>query len=107
MTAKEREELIEEIIKRIGGDRQVTPRALYKTHDKWFRDENGASYNSKMTKAIGDPSASWQIWELVRRATCVCCGVKYVRQIKDVDRANEIADKICQLIHDLALGREG
>ncbi len=107
MTEKERailiDELAEEVIKRIGGNKQVTPRALFRVHDKWFRDDNGASYKSKMTQALGDPSKGWAIWELVRRATCVICGVQYVRQLKDPDKANEVADTICQLIYDLAV----
>ena len=108
MTELEREQIVEEVIKRIGGNKQVTPRALTETHEKWFRDDKGTSYHSKMTKALGDPSATYSIWELVRRATCVCCGVQYVRQLKNIEKANEIADKICQLIYDLAIEpREG
>jgi len=111
MSAKmvDEERIIEEVVRRLQGDKRIidnattTPRALMPTHIKWFRDENGASYNSLMTKATGEPYRSWQIWELIRRATCVCCGVQYVRQLKNVEQANEIADKICQLIYDMAM----
>ena len=109
MNKAEQEKIIEEVVRRIKGEKTMiekpitTPRALVPTYMKWFRDEDGKAYNSKMTQATGDAYCSWQIWELIRRASCVCCGVQYVRQLRNEEKANEIADKICQCIYDLAM----
>lgn len=104
MTNEEREQIVQEVLKALGTVKtENRSRALVPTLDKWFRDEKGSTYGSKMAEALnGNTQGAYAIWELIRRATCLLCGCQYVRQIKDADRANEIADTICQTIYELA-----
>lgn len=55
--------------------------------------------------AVGSSITAWAIWEKIRTITCYVCGKSYVRQLKDDDRADEAADKICALVYDLAMER--
>ena len=106
MTEVEKREIVNEVLCIVADQtRQANPQVLAPTHKKWFRDENGSSYNSLMTKVTGEGYISYGIWELVRRATCAIFGVRYVRQLVDADEANEVADKICQMIYDIGMER--
>ena len=101
ITDSEREEIIKEVIARI--EPKCTAervRALQPTFHKWFRDGNDPPYDAKMREIMSGYEA-YALWDLIRRATCNLCGVKYVRQITDAEKANRIADTICQTIYDL------
>ncbi len=98
MTEIEKEEIVEEVLARI--DRKQNVLALKPTFRKWFRDGDNPPYDAKMREIMSGYEA-YAIWDLIRRATCVLCGVKYVRQIEDEEKANRIADTICQTIYDL------
>ena len=86
MTEQEKKEileLIEEHLAKQMPQREDTQSTLAKTRNKWFKDNDGSSYQSLMSKAINDTHGSYVIWESVRKITCKICGVSYVRQIKD------------------------
>lgn len=70
-------------------------RVLDKTLNKYFRGED--CYKSPMYKAFGSIKY-YQVWENIRRLTCLICGKSYVRELKDSQEANEIADKLCELV---------
>lgn len=104
MNDAEKEAIIQEVLSRLGEQKQVANRgALIPTHSKWFRDEQGHAWNSLMTKAFGESSKPHTIWEFVRRATCCICGVQYVNQLPDAEKANKVADRLCQLVYDMAI----
>lgn len=107
MTEAEKREIVQAVLAEMNNSaRAVTARGLTPTHDKWFRDELGTASTSLMGKAFGnDGTRAYAIWELTRRATCAICGARYVNQLKDLDEANKVADKICQTIYDLAIER--
>ena len=71
--------------------------------EKWFKDENGSGANSLMADAFDSSIISWQVWETIRKLTCVICGKQYVRQLANVENADEIAEKLCQFVYDLKI----
>lgn len=86
--------------------KEDTQSVLSDVRHKWF-DNSG--YTGKMTDVFESYTA-WKIWEAVRKITCLICGTGYVRRLSGKgDIANEIGDKICQIIYDLRkqyLGKE-
>ena len=56
-----------------------------------------------MEEAFGSSIIAWQIWEIIRKLTCVVCGKQYVRHLAEVENADEIAEKICQFVYDLTM----
>ena len=109
MTEKEKQEIIEELKKQMMEERETRPhiRMLLPTYKKWFKGKNGREdYNSIMDKVVYSQS---RVWDSVRAITANLLGVKSVVHIKDAQIANEIADRLCQEIYDIALQlkREG
>ena len=76
---------------------------LKEPREKWFNGPNGGGGNSLMAEAFDSSIIAWQVWETIRKLTCVICGKQYVRQIAGIEEALEIAEKICQYIYDLAV----
>lgn len=74
------------------------------TIEKWFRDENGHVYHSKMSEAmnLNGPDA-WGVWERLRPIVTKMCGATSVKRIEDNEKANRYADAICQCIYDLLM----
>lgn len=68
-----------------------------------FRDKNGNRRSSLMMDAFDSSIISWQVWETIRKLTCVICGKQYVRQLANVENADEIAEKLCQFVYDLKM----
>lgn len=68
-----------------------------------FRDDKGSALHSLMGDAFDDCIIAWQVWEIIRKLTCVVCGKQYVRHLAEVENADEIAEKICQFVYDLAM----
>ena len=109
MTEQEKQEIIEELEQRL--DRKYkgilshedVGSVLKVPREKWFRDENGGGHNSLMAEAFDNSIVSWQMWEMIRKITCVICGKQYVRHLSGVKDADEIAEKICQFIYDLRM----
>ena len=109
MTEQEKNEILDELEKRMEKkykgclSKEDTQSALSKPRNKWFRDENGNGSGSLMAEAFDSSIISWQVWETIRKLTCVVCGKQYVRHLSEVDGADEIAEKICQFIYDLKM----
>lgn len=109
MTEPEKNEILDELEKRMEKkykgclSREDTPSVLSRPRNKWFRDDNGSGYNSPMAEAFDSSIISWQVWEMIRKLTCVVCGKQYVRHLSKVDNADEIAERICQFIYDLKM----
>lgn len=112
MTEQEKAEIIAEVERRIDEKykgvvvREDTQSRLAEPRKKWFRDNNGSGQKSLMAVALGSSITSWAVWEKIRTLTCYICGKSYVRQLTDEDGAEDIAEKLCQLIYDLASGKE-
>lgn len=108
MTEQEKKELLDELEKRIDKkykgclSREDTQSVLKAPREKWFRDNNGGN-SSLMSEAFDSTIISWKVWETIRRLTCVVCGKQYVRQIANIENADEIAEKICQFVYDLKM----
>ena len=116
MTEKEKAEILDELEHRFEQKykgivtREDTQRQLSAPREKWFRDERGSGHNSLMTQALdGNSIVAWAVWERIRTLTCYICGVSYVRQLKDEWNADEVADRLCQTVYELAVEhrREG
>lgn len=107
MNEQEKQELLEELEKRFEQkykgclSREDTQSVLSSPRNKWFRDSRGAGTNSLMGQAFDNSIISWQVWETIRKLTCVICGKQYVRHLADNEYAEEICEKICQFIYDL------
>lgn len=113
MTEQEKNEIIEEVEKRLEQkykgclSREDTQSVLKNTREKWFKhDPLRGERDSPMHKVFGN-IIYWQVWELVRKLTCIVCGRQYVRHLAGCEYAEEVADKICQLIYDLKTEYDG
>ena len=97
MTEQEKKELLDELEKRMDEKykgcltREDVATTLKAPREKWFKDENGSGANSLMADAFDSSIISWQVWETIRKLTCVICGKQYVRQLANVENADEIA----------------
>ena len=104
MTDQEKKEIIAEvessIMEKMKGKciKEDTQSALSIPRNKWF--SHGVRSQSPMHKEFGN-YAYWQVWENIRKLTCLICGVGYCRQLVGNEDAEEIAEKICQFIYDL------
>ena len=110
ITEAEKLEILDELEKRLDGrlkkipELEVSGRILKAPREKWFSNADGYCGTSLMGEAFGSSIIAWQVWETIRKLTCVICGKQYVRQIAGIEEAPEIAEKICQYIYDLAIG---
>lgn len=106
MTEQEKNEIIEEVEKRLEQkykgclSREDTQSVLKNTREKWFNSDAIKGKRSPMHKIFGN-IIYWQMWELIRKMTCIICGCQYVRHLSGNPKAEEIADKICQFVYDL------
>lgn len=106
MTAEEKESLKQEILSdlevKLKGVviREDTQSALADTRNKWFRDCAAGSNRSIMHGLFGNV-VFWTVWELIRKLTCIICGVGYVRYLSGNENANDIAEVLCQTVFDL------
>lgn len=100
MTEKEKAEILDELEKRLEKKyrgymtREDTQSVLKAPREKWFTN------HGTMHGLFGN-IIYWQVWELIRKLTCVICGKQYVRHLSDVHYADEVAEKICQFVYDL------
>lgn len=107
MTEQEKNELLEELEQRFEKKykgcltKEDVATVLKEPREKWFKDENGHGSNSIMSEAFGSSIIAWQVWETIRKLTCVVCGKQYVRHLKEEDNADEVAEKLCQFVYDL------
>ena len=98
-------EILEELEEKLKGVaiREDTQGVLSEVRNKWFRStENRVKgvQHSDMFKVFG-PVTYWMVWELIRKLTCMICGVGYVRQISDKEKANYAAEILCKAVYDL------
>lgn len=107
MTEQEKNEILDELEKRIEQkykgclSKEDTQSVLKQVRDKWFtRDLYGKRQESPMHKAFGN-IIYWQVWELIRKLTCIICGRQYVRHLAGCEYAEKVAEKLCQFIYDL------
>ena len=56
-----------------------------------------------MGEAFGSGPTAREAWEAIRKLTCAVCGVRKVRELKNVEKSPVVAEKICQYIYDLAV----
>lgn len=109
MTEQEKKELLDELEKRMDEKykgcltREDVATTLKAPREKWFKDENGSGSHSLMTGAFDSSIISWQVCETIRKLTCVICGKQYVRQLANVENADEVAEKLCQFVYDLKM----
>ena len=107
MTEQEKKQIIEEveqsILEKMKGTvvKEDTHSVLKKTREKWFT-LNDSSYSSIMYKIFGS-YVYWAVWDCIRKLTCFICGTSYVRNIKDTEFANEVADALCATVYDFAI----
>lgn len=112
MTEQEKNEIIEEVEKRLEKkykgclSREDTHAVLAKSRNKWFTYNALKGEDSPMHKIFGN-IIYWQVWELIRKLTCVICGCQYVRHLSGCVYAEEVAEKLCQTVYDLKCEYEG
>lgn len=112
MTEQEKTEILDELEQRFEQKykgiitREDTQKQLSEPREKWFRDAHRGGHDSLMTQALDNNSiVAWAVWEKIRTLTCYICGVSYVRQLKDEWNADEVAERLCQTVYDLAMER--
>lgn len=109
MNEDEKKALLDELEKRFEEKykgcltREAVSTPLKEPREKWFNGASGGGAGSLMAEAFDSSIIAWQVWETIRKLTCVICGKQYVRQIAEIEEAPEIAEKICQYIYDLKM----
>lgn len=108
MTEQEKRELIEEIKKSLAEEKCArktdgTHTVLKEPRDKWFRGKDYSWGGSLMGEAFGGGVTASQVWDMIRRLTCLIHGKQYVRHLVGDDTATETAEKLCQFVYDLRL----
>ena len=114
MTEKEKAEILDELEKRIDKkykgclSKEDTQIVLKNVREKWFHNPSKGwdHLDTPMHKMFGN-IIYWQVWELIRKMTCLICGCQYVRHLSGCDYAEEVAEKLCQTIYDLKVEYEG
>ena len=115
MTEQEKNEILDELEKRIDQkykgclSKEDTQSVLKQAREKWFQKPIKGSLGvreSLMHKLFGN-IIYWQVWELIRKLTCIICGCQYVRHLAGCDYAEEVAEKLCQTVYDLKKEYEG
>ena len=110
MTEQERAELKAELMKEIREEMNTiringeSAKALQPVLDKWCNGEcrhGNRGRHGPLIEAM-PTYKGWNTWEHIRRITCNIMNVSYVRDIKDVDKARKIADKLCEVVVELA-----
>ena len=107
MTEQEKNEILNELEARFEKKykgcltKEDTQSILKEPRNKWFRDTQGSCSNSLMADAFDNSIIAWQVWETIRKLTCVVCGKQYVRHLEKDDHAEEIAEELCQFVYDL------
>ena len=110
MTDLEKKEIIEEvkadIIESLKGKciKEDTQKALKEPRNKWFKNQISKGNTSPMMEQFG-VVAYWQVWENIRKLTCLICGVGYVRQLDGDMNASDIAEKLCHFVFNLRLDK--
>lgn len=110
MTEQERAELKAELMKELTEElsakkqSQESTKALQPILDKWCNGENRHGYHGRYGPLIEalPRYKGWNTWEHIRRITCNIMNVSYVRNINDVEKAQKIADRLCEVIVELA-----
>ena len=109
MTEQEKAEILDELEKRIEKKykgcltREDVATVLKEPREKWFVGSVGSKSNTSPMYEVFGNIIYWQVWELIRKLTCVVCGRQYVRHLSSVSYADEVAEKICQFIYDLKM----
>lgn len=109
MTEQEKNDIINELEAKLEKKykgcvaKEDTQTVLKEPRNKWFRDTQGSGSNSKMTDAFDSSIIAWQVWETIRKLTCVICGKQYVRHLENADHADKIAEELCQFVYDLRM----
>lgn len=82
----------------------LASKALQPIYDKWCNGENKHGIHGDFGPLIEAIPGykGWQTWEYIRKLTCNIMRASYVREIKDVDKARKIADKLCEVVVELA-----
>ena len=113
MTEQEKNEIIDEVEKRLEKkykgclSREDTQSVLKNVREKWFHNPSERfNWDKPMHKIFGN-IIYWQVWELIRKLTCIICGWQYVRHLSGCDYAEEVAEKLCQCVYDLKIEYEG
>ena len=106
MTEQEKELLLDELEKRLEKKykgcltREDTQSVLKEAREKWFKYDAIREPPSPMHKLFGN-IIYWQVWEYIRKLTCVICGCQYVRHLDGVKGAEDVAEKLCKAIYDI------
>ena len=77
------------------------PTRLANPYNKWFKGKNGRN-NGLILQALGGAHpTTWKSWDAIRRLTCIIVGASFIRDIKDIDRAEEVCERLCQFVYDM------
>jgi hypothetical protein len=113
MTEQERAELKAELMQEIRQEMNISmingdaSRCLQPVVNKWCNGVNGHGYRGGALIESMPACKGWNSWEHIRRLTCNIMNVSYVRDIKDIERARKIADKLCEVVVELTKERGG
>ena len=110
MTDEEIDRIADRVIEKMETKRKHEVGLVFsKVRNKWFKDEHGNYQLSRMGRILNNrhvPCAAGQMWDLVRKMTCIILGVRDVRNVQDSVEANRTAEVICRVVYGLAKERK-
>ncbi|MGN0557864.1 MAG: hypothetical protein ACI4IS_00235 [Acutalibacteraceae bacterium] len=74
---------------------------LSKPYKKWYKGKDGNNCGALLKAFGGENPTAWKTWELIRQLSTLIMGEKYIRDIKDIEQAEDICDRLCQFVYDL------
>lgn len=76
-------------------------RFLQPVLDKWCHGENKSEHDGPMFEAL-PIYKGWDTYDHIRRITCNIMNVSRLQHVHDVERARHIADRLCEVVTELA-----
>lgn len=78
-----------------------TAHCLQPVLDKWCHGEDKSEHDGPMLEVL-PMFKGWDTYNHIRRITCNIMNVHSLRFIRDVERARHIADRLCEVVTELA-----
>ncbi len=78
-----------------------SPITLTKPYKKWYKGENRKNDGILMQAFGGVNYTAWKTWDLIRQLSTIIVGARYIKDIKNIEQAECICERLCQFIYDL------
>ena len=76
-------------------------KTLIETYQKWYKGINNKNDGALLNILGGPNSTSWKTWDYIRLLTLAIVGAPNIKYVKNIDQAEDVANKLCQFVYDL------